>query len=357
MQERADSQPVAHVLYRGQYDQMRDEVHPGVPAVLPPMAQSLPRNRLGLAKWIVDPANPLTARVTVNRFWQELYGTGIVKTAEDFGAQGEPPSHPELLDWLAIEFRDSGWDVKKLFRLMVMSSAYRQSAVASEEKLAKDPDNRLLARGPRFRMDAEMVRDCALAASGLLRPEVGGPSVKPYQPINIWETVAMDDSNTRFYRQDHGDGLYRRSMYTFWKRSAPPASMDIFNAPSREVCIVRRERTNTPLQALVTMNDPQFVEAARWLAQHAMKSDSKVEDQVNFMAARLISRDLDAKEMSIVVSSYRDYLTYYDGKPDDAAKLLKVGESKADESLPKAQFAALTMVANELMNMDEVLAK
>jgi hypothetical protein len=357
MQERADSQPVAHVLYRGQYDQMRDEVHPGVPAVLPPMAQSLPRNRLGLAKWIVDPANPLTARVTVNRFWQELYGTGIVKTAEDFGAQGEPPSHPELLDWLAIEFRDSGWDVKKLFRLMVMSSAYRQSAVASEEKLAKDPDNRLLARGPRFRMDAEMVRDCALAASGLLRPEVGGPSVKPYQPINIWETVAMDDSNTRFYKQDHGDGLYRRSMYTFWKRSAPPASMDIFNAPSREVCIVRRERTNTPLQALVTMNDPQFVEAARWLAQHAMKNDGKVEDQVNFMAARLISRELDAKEMSIVVSSYHDYLTYYDGKPDDAAKLLKVGESKADESLPKAQFAAMTMVANELMNMDEVLAK
>jgi hypothetical protein len=358
MQERADSQPMAHVLYRGQYDQMRDEVHPGVPAVLPPMAQSLPRNRLGLAKWIVDPANPLTARVTVNRFWQELYGTGIVKTAEDFGAQGEPPSHPELLDWLAIEFRDSGWDVKKLFRLMVMSSAYRQAAVASEEKLAKDPDNRLLARGPRFRMDAEMVRDCALAASGLLRPEVGGPSVKPYQPINIWETVAMDDSNTRFYKQDHGDGLYRRSMYTFWKRSAPPASMDIFNAPSREVCIVRRERTNTPLQALVTMNDPQFVEAARWLAQHAMKqTDSKVEDQVNFMAARLISRDLDAKEMSIVVNSYHDYLTYYDGKPDDAAKLLKVGESKADESLPQAQFAALTMVANELMNMDEVLAK
>ena len=360
MQERADTQPTAHVLYRGQYDQMRDEVHPGVPAVLPPMAQSLPRNRLGLAQWIVDPSNPLTARVTVNRFWQELFGTGIVKTAEDFGAQGEPPSHPELLDWLALEFRDSGWDVKKLFRLMVMSSAYRQSAVASEEKLAKDPDNRLLAHGPRFRMDGEMVRDCALAASGLLRPEIGGPSVKPYQPINIWETVAMDDSNTRFYKQDSGDSLYRRSMYTFWKRSAPPASMDIFNAPSRETCIVRRERTNTPLQALVTMNDPQFVEAARWLAQHAMKetpSQGKVESQVNFMAERLISRELDPKEMSIVLASYHDYLVYYDGKPDDASKLLKVGESKADETLPKPQFAAMTMVANELMNMDEVLAK
>ncbi len=356
MQERPDTQPVAHVLYRGQYDQMRDEVHPGVPAVLPPMKASLPRNRLGLAEWIVDPANPLTARVTVNRFWQELYGTGIVKTSEDFGAQGEPPSHPELLDWLALEFRDSGWDVKKLFKLMVMSAAYRQSAVADEQKLAKDPDNRLLARGPRYRMDAEMVRDCALAASGLLRGEIGGPSVKPYQPANIWETVAMNESNTRFYKQDSGDGLYRRSMYTFWKRSAPPALMDIFNAPSRETCIVRRERTNTPLQALATMNDPQFVEAARWLAQHALKQRS-VEGQVNFMADRLLSRDLDAKEMAIVLSSYRDYLSYYDGKPDDATKLLSVGESKADQSLPKPQFAAMTMVANELMNLDEVLVK
>ena len=358
MQERADTEPVAHVLYRGQYDQMRDEVHPGVPAVLPPMAQSLPRNRLGLAKWIVDPANPLTARVTVNRFWQELFGTGIVKTAEDFGAQGEPPSHPQLLDWLALEFRDSGWDVKKLFRLMVTSAAYRQSAVASDDKVRKDPDNRLLARGPRFRMDAEMVRDCALQVSGLLRPEIGGPSVKPYQPVNIWETVAMEQSNTRFYKQDSGEKLYRRSMYTFWKRSAPPPSMDIFNAPSRETCIVRRERTNTPLQALVTMNDPQFVEAARSLAQHALsQSRENVAGQVNFMAARLMSRELEPKEMSIVLGSYRDYLSYYDGKPQDAEKLLSVGEAKTDTSLPKPQFAAMTMVANELMNLDEVLVK
>ena len=358
MQERTDTEPVAHVLNRGQYDQMREEVHPGVMAALPPMAQSLPRNRLGLAKWIVDPANPLTARVTVNRFWQELFGTGIVKTAEDFGAQGDSPSHPELLDWLALEFRESGWDVKKLFRLMVTSEAYKQSAVSNGDKLAKDPDNRLLSRGPRFRMDAEMVRDCALSASGLLRPEIGGPSVKPYQPINIWETVAMDQSNTRFYKQDSGDKLYRRSMYTFWKRSAPPPSMDIFNAPSRETCIVRRERTNTPLQALATMNDPQFVEAARWLAQNAIKqSRANVDRQVNFMAGRLLSRDLEPKEMSIVLGSYRDYLSYYDGKPDDAAKLLSVGESKADANLPKPQFAAMTMVANELMNMDEVLVK
>jgi hypothetical protein len=235
---------------------------------------------------------------------------------------------------------------------MVMSEAYRQSAVADEEKLAKDPDNRLLSHGPRFRMDAEMVRDCALAASGLLRPEIGGPSVKPYQPINIWETVAMEQSNTRFYKADTGDALYRRSMYTFWKRSAPPPSMDIFNAPSRETCVVRRERTNTPLQALVTMNDPQFVEAARWLAQHAIKDSRQNDSHKN-----VEGRDLDAKEMSIVLSSYHDYLSYYDGKPADAEKLLSVGESKADASLPKPQFAAMTMVANELMNMDEVLVK
>ena len=221
-QERTDTQPVAHVLYRGLYDQMSDEVHPNVPAVLPPMPQSAPRNRLGLAQWLVDPSNPLTARVTVNRFWQQVFGTGIVKTAGDFGSQGDPPSHPELLDWLAVEFRESGWDVKKMFRLMVTSAAYRQSAAATPDKLEHDPDNRLLSRGPRYRMDAEMVRDYALAASGLLVPKIGGPSVKPYQPPNVWEAVAMDNSNTRFYKADTGDKLYRRSLYTFWKRSAPP---------------------------------------------------------------------------------------------------------------------------------------
>jgi hypothetical protein len=358
MQERTDAQPVAHVLYRGQYDALREEVHPTVPAVLPPMAQSLPRNRLGLAKWLVDPANPLTARVTANRFWQEVFGTGIVKTAEDFGSQGEPPSHPELLDWMAIEFRDSGWDVKKLFRLMLTSATYRQAAVATLEKLEKDGDNRLLSRGPRFRMDGEMVRDYALSVSGLLNPTIGGPSVKPYQPPNIWETVAMDVSNTRFYKRDSGDKLYRRSMYTFWKRSAPPASMDVFNAPSRETCTVRRERTNTPLQALVTMNDTQFVEAARVLAQNALLSSRKgLDRQVDYIANRLLARSLAPKEFGVVAQSYKDYLNYYDSKPEDAAKLLSVGESKADAKLPKAEFAAMTMVANEMMNLDEVLVK
>ena len=358
MQERADTQPVAHVLNRGQYDQPKEEVRAGVPAVLPPMPASLPRNRLGLAKWLVEPSNPLTARVTVNRFWQQVFGTGIVKTAEDFGSQGEPPSHPELLDWLAVDFRDSGWDVKKLLRLIVTSAAYRQSAEATDQKLESDPDNRLLSRGPRFRMDGEMIRDYALAASGLLTPTIGGPSVKPYQPDKIWETVAMENSNTRFYQRDTGAKLYRRSMYTFWKRSAPPASMDIFNAPSREVCTVRRERTNTPLQALVTMDDPQFVEAARMLAQNALLSaNGNPARGFAYMAGRLLARGFDSKERGIVARSYHDYLSYYDAHPQDAAKLLNVGESKADPKLPKPEFAAMTMVANQLFNLDEVLVK
>jgi len=357
MQERTDRQPTAHVLYRGQYDQMRDEVHANTPSVLPPMTQSMPRNRLGLAMWLADPGNPLTSRVAVNRFWQEVFGTGIVKTAEDFGSQGEPPSHPELLDWLAVDFRDSGWDVKRLFKTMVMSATYRQSAVSTPGKNDIDPQNRLLARGPRFRMDAEMIRDTALAASGLLRPQIGGPSVKPYQPSGIWETVAMEQSNTRFYKQDSEDGLYRRSLYTFWKRAAPPASMDIFNAPSRETCVVRRERTNSPLQALVTMNDVQFVEAARNLAQNAIKSAARLDRELDFMSERLLARTLDKQEETVLAKSYSDFLAYYSSDPQQASKLLKTGASPCDTSLAQPKFAALTMVANEMLNLDETLTK
>lgn len=357
-QERTGTQPVAHVLYRGLYDQMKEEVHPNVPAVLPPMPQSEPRNRLGLAQWLVDPSNPLTARVTVNRFWQQVFGTGLVKTAEDFGSQGEPPSHPELLDWLAVEFRESAWDVKKTLRLLVTSATYRQSAAATPDKIEHDRDDRLLSRGPRYRMDAEMLRDYALAVSGLLVPEIGGPSVRPYQPPKVWETVAMDVSNTRFYKADTGDGLYRRSLYTFWKRSAPPPSMDIFDAPSREECVVRRERTDTPLQALVSMDDPQFVEAARVLAQNALLASRRNFDhEMNYMASRLLARNLDEKERAIVLRSYRDYLAYYEAAPADARKLVSVGESKPAATLPAPKLAALTMVANELMNLDEVLVK
>lgn len=358
MQERSDSQPMAYILFRGQYDQPRQPVEPNVPAALPPMPASFPRNRLGLAQWLVDPSNPLTARVTVNRFWQELFGTGLVKSSEDFGSQGQAPSHPELLDWLAVEFRESGWDVKKFFKLLVTSATYRQSAQANEAKLAADPENRLLSRGPRFRMDGEMVRDYALAASGLLVPTVGGPSVKPYQPQGIWEAVAMIGSNTQFYKQDTGDKLYRRSLYTFWKRSAPPASMEIFGAPTRESCTVRRERTNTPLQALVVMNDTQFVEAARALAQRALKSaGGDVDSRIDFITAHLLGRPFDAKEREITRKAYLDYLQHFIAHPEEAKKLLSVGESKPDEQLPVLESAAFTMVANQVMNLDEGLNK
>ena len=357
MQEKEEA-PFAHVLYRGMYDQPRDKVTPATPAVLPPMTSEYPRNRLGLAQWLVSASNPLTSRVTVNRFWQEIFGTGIVKTTDDFGAQGEPPSHPELIDWLAVEFRESGWDMKKMMKLMVTSATYRQSAQSTPDKLGKDPDNRLLSRGPRFRMDAEVVRDYALAASGLLAPVVGGPSVRPYQPDAIWEAVAMTGSNTRFYKRDAGDKLYRRSMYTFLKRSAPSPAMDIFNATTRENCTVRRERTNTPLQALVTMNDVQFVEAARHLAEGALKAaPASFDGQLDFLTAHLVARKFEDRERAASKRAYQDFLRFYDSKPADAKKLIAQGDSKPDPSLGAPEFAAMTMLANQLMNLDEVLNK
>jgi hypothetical protein len=356
MEERKDQAPFAHLLYRGMYDAPRQRLEAGTPAVLPPMPASLPRNRLGLAQWLVSEEHPLTARVTVNRFWQEVFGTGLVKTAEDFGSQGEPPVNQELLDWLAVEFRESGWNVKHIFRLLVTSSTYRQAALATPEKLEKDPDNRLLSRGPRFRLDAEEVRDTALAASGLLVPAVGGPSVKPYQPEGIWEAVAMHGSDTRFYKRDSGQALYRRSLYTFWKRTAPPALLEIFNAPSREFCTVRRERTNTPLQALAAMNDVTFVEAARALAARAM-AEASGEERLHYMARWLMSRRLEPRELDIVLDSYRAFLRHYDSNLEDARKLVSQGESKPPENVSPAELAALTMVANQLMNLDEVLNK
>jgi len=357
MQEKPGSKPVAHVLFRGMYDQPREEVGPGVPSVFPPMSPELPRNRLGLAKWLVDPGHPTMARVTVNRFWQEVFGAGIVRSSEDFGATGSPPSHPELLDWLAVEFRERNWDVKAFYRMLVTSAAYRQSAQATPAKLEKDPDNALLSRGPRFRMDAEMVRDYALAAGGLLSAKIGGPSVKPYQPDGVWETVAMNGSNTRFYKRDSGESLYRRSLYTFWKRSAPPPSMDIFNAPSRENCSVRRERTNTPLQALVTMNDVQFVEAARHLAANAMKAADGFEGRLDYLTARSLARSLDPAERDVVRAAYADFLRHYDSRPDAARRLIRMGETRPDESLGAPELAAWTMVASQILNTDEALNK
>lgn len=357
MQERPNSEPMAYILFRGEYDKRRDPVKADVPRVLPPLPPDLPRNRLGLARWLCRPEHPLTARVTVNRFWQEVFGTGLVKTTGDFGVSGELPSHPELLDWLAVEFRESGWDVKKLFRLIVTSATYRQAALLTPDKLEKDRENRLLSRGPRFRMDAEMIRDYALAASGLLVRKIGGPSVKPYQPDGVWEAVAMIGSNTRNYKRDSGENLYRRSMYTFWKRSAPPASMEILNAPNRETCCVRRERTNTPLQALVTLNDVQFVEASRVLAEKALLHNPADEARLDFIARRVLCRPLESREVQVLRQSLQDLRTYYTQHPQEAQKLITYGEHKSDPRLDAAELAAWTLIANQLLNLDEVLNK
>lgn len=357
MQEKAEK-PMAYVLARGEYDKRRDQVEPATPSSLPPMPADLPRNRLGLAQWLLRPEHPLTARVTVNRFWQEFFGQGLVRTTGDFGISGELPSHPELLDWLAVEFRESGWDVKKLVRLIMTSAAYRQSATVSAEKRAKDPGNRLVSRGPRFRMDAEMVRDYVLAASGILSPRLGGPSVRPYQPDGVWEAVAMPESNTRNYKRDTGESLYRRSMYTLWKRAAPPASMDIFNAPAREVCTVRRERTNTPLQALVTLNDVQFIEAARFLAARTLKEGgATTESRLDFMARRILGRSPSPEEAGILAASLTDLAAHYKATPDDAKALLTEGEFKPDPALDVVELAVWTMMANQLFNLDETLNK
>ncbi|HUE70663.1 MAG TPA: DUF1553 domain-containing protein [Pirellulaceae bacterium] len=357
MQEKPDP-AMAFVLFRGEYDKRRDQVAPSTPKILPPLADDAPKNRLGLAQWLLKPEHPLTARVTVNRFWQEIFGTGIVRTSGDFGITGEVPSNQELLDWLAVDFRESGWDVKAFFRQVVLSATYRQAPIITPEKLAKDPDNRMFSRGPRFRMDAEMVRDYALAASGLLSQKIGGPSVKPYQPDGVWEAVAMIGSNTRDYKADSGESLYRRSMYTFWKRAAPPASMEIFNAPAREMCTVRRERTNTPLQALVTLNDPQFVEAARRLAESTLKGGGESDDsRIDYMSRRLLSRPFSAQELVVVKQSLADLVAHYAANEPDAKQLIAVGESKPDAALDAKTLAAWTMLANELMNLDEVLNK
>lgn len=356
--EKAGSQPMARLLNRGQYDQPKEELKPAVIAALHPMPQGAPGNRLGLAQWLVAKENPLTARVTVNRFWQEIFGVGLLKSVEDFGIMSEAPSHPALLDWLAVDFRDSGWDVKRLMRLLVTSETYKQSSAVTKEMLERDPDNRLLARGPRYRMDAEMVRDYALAASGLLSAKIGGPSVRPYQPPGVWEAVAMPGSDTGNYKRDTGEALYRRGLYTFWKRSAPPASLEVFNAPSRESCTVRRERTNTPLQALVTLNDPQYVEAARNLAQAALKAaPNDANATLDFIARRVLCRPLRPSEIPILEASRTSLLSFYSQSPEDTTALLTFGESKADPAIQPPQLAAWTMVASELLNLDETLNK
>lgn len=354
VQEEREGNAMAFVLMRGEYDKRGEPVEPGVFQALHPLPPAAPRNRLGLAQWLVSPANPLTPRVLVNRLWQEVFGTGIVRSSEDFGIMGEAPSHPELLDWLAVEFR-SDWDYQRILKLIVTSATYRQSAVATPQKIEVDPQNRLLARGPRFRMDAEVIRDQALCTSGLLVPTIGGPSVKPYQPEGVWEAVGMRESNTKSYVQDHGEALYRRSLYTFWKRMAPPASLEILNATNREVSCLRRERTNTPMQALVTLNDPQFVEAARVLAERVLRQAP--ERPLAEAVRRTLLRPATTAELAILADSHARLLANYRANEADAKALLAVGERSADATLPAAELAAMTMVCNQLLNLDEFLNK
>ena len=347
------------ILGRGDYRNRGEIVTPGVPAVLPAFGKDLPVNRLGLAKWIVDPANPLPARVAVNRYWQLHFGTGIVKTAEDFGSQGEPPSHPQLLDWLATEFVRTKWDIKAMQRLMVTSAAYRQSSHTTPELQERDPENRLLARGPRFRLPAEMVRDNALAVSGLLVEKVGGASVMPYQPKGLWEETAFGDVySAQTYKQGHGDDLYRRSMYTFWKRTSPPPALITFDAPDREKCTARRTVTNTPLQALVLLNDPTYIEAARVLAEKMIREGgTDPAKRIRYAFRLATARDPDAKELQVLRELERTDLAEYRHDKDAARKLVSVGENKADGKFDTADLAAWTTVASTILNLDETITR
>ncbi len=340
------------LLRRGQYN-MPDKsevLTPCLPESLN-VTDAAPRNRKELAEWLVSPENPLTARVIVNRHWQHFFGTGLVKTSENFGVQGEPPSHPELLDWLALEFARTGWDVKQLHRQIVTSSTWRQDSTATRELSERDPENRLLARGPRFRFSAHMIRDQALAVSGLLQEQIGGPSVKPYAPPGIWKSI----SNNK-YVQDHGPSLYRRSLYTYWRRTVPPPTMATFNAAEREVCLVRKDRTNTPLQALTLMNNVAFVEAARFLAERIMReADSDPAAQIERGFRIVTGRFPRVSESEPLQAAYDEFLNYFRNNPNEAPKLLATGEAPRDKNLPATEHAALTMLANILLNLDEAI--
>ncbi len=349
------------VMLRGAYDKPGEKVTRGVPAFLPPLSTKpadRDYNRLDLANWLVNGEHSLTARVTVNRFWQQFFGTGIVKTSADFGSQGEPPTHPELLDWLAVQFVEDGWDVQQLLKRILTSHAYRQNSRMTPELLERDPDNRLLARGPRFRLDAEVLRDQALFVSGLLVPEIGGKGVNPYQPPNIWEPVGFGSSNTRNYKQGKGDDLYRRSLYTFFKRTAPPPFMTSFDAPNREQSCTVRGRSNTPMQALQLMNDVQHIEAARNFATRMLKEGgNSAEERIRWAWRAVTSRQPEAGELEIALGALEQHQSRYAADASAASELTGYGESKADEELNKTELAAYTLVANLILNLDESVNK
>lgn len=356
MQDSPQRQPT-HVLIRGDFRRKGEQVKPGVPALLPSMSKAA-TPRLALAEWLIDPKNPLPARVVVNRLWAMLFGTGLVATAEDFGSQGEWPSHPELLDWLAVEFVESGWDLKHMLQLMVTSASYRQSSAGSAELVRRDPANRLLARGPRFRLQAEMIRDNALAVAGLLNEQVGGPSVKPYQPAGLWKEMSYGDSAGKAYQQDQGKSLYRRGLYTFWKRSILYPSFAAFDAPIREDCTVSRPITNTPLQAFVTLNDIAFVEAARVFAERIIREGGPdTEGRLRFAMEAALARPPAAREAAILEALLQDMLKHYRAEVEAARKIASAGEWPTAKDLDPVTVAAWTAVAQGLLNLDETLTK
>jgi hypothetical protein len=357
MQDRTEQRPT-HILNRGQYNEPTELVAAAVPAVFPPLPTEATPNRLALARWLVDPAHPLTARVVVNRFWQRLFGVGLVKTSNDFGTQGELPSHPQLLDWLATEFIRSGWDMRHVQRLIVTSATYRQSSYVPREDYLRDPENRLLARGPRMRLEAEEIRDSALAVSGQLVRQVGGKSVYPYQPAGLWTELNNRPGYSQEYPQGHGNDLYRRSLYTFWKRTVPLPMLKLFDAPDREICQVQRSRTNTPLQSLLLLNGPQYVEAARHLGERMMKSSGTAPESGIEFGFRLVTgrRPTDA-ELSVVAEHYAAEKARLKQDPNLAEPFLRVGESSRDESLDPVDHAAWSSVARLLLNLDEFITK
>jgi len=345
----------AYLLQRGAYDSPGEEVTAATPVALPAFSRDLPHNRLGLARWLLDPVNPLMARVTVNRFWQTMFGQGLVETSDNFGVQGAPPSHPELLDWLANDFIGSGWNVKSAVRQIVCSATYRQTSLAASELVARDPHNRLLARGPMRRLTAEMMRDQALAASGLLVERIGGPSVKPYQPPGLWEEIAMGRPK---YEQGKGEDLYRRSLYTFWKRTVPPPTMMLFDAAERNVCTVKRQSTSTPLQALALLNDVQQVEAARLIGERMLREGgSTLEARLAWVFQLVTGRAANPRELTILRRLYEEQAAAFAADPSEAERLTKMGEAPTDGSLPVAARAAGTVLAQMLLNFDETLMR
>ena len=350
-----------HVLMRGAYDQKGERVQPGTPAALPPLPEAAAPNRLGLARWIVDPGHPLTARVAVNALWQLVFGTGLVETPEDFGVRGALPSHPELLDWLAAEFVASGWDTKALMRLLVTSTTYRQSSRVPAGLAERDPGNRLLARGPRFRLQAEFIRDLALAAGDLLVREVGGPSARPYQPDGLWREMSHFGSTPateQVYVQDHGAGLHRRGMYTIWKRTVPPPTLVAFDAPNRETCVVRRARTNTPLQALVLLNETGMVEATRALAERVLLEGGQSDElRLEELFLRVLGRAPRFEEAVLLAESLQRERERFAAQPEAASALLAIGEAPRSEELEPLEHAAWTQVAAIVLNLSEAVTR